>query len=108
MPTSVEAQLRQAAHRYVRHGGKKNRRQQIQRLVNACEWIAVHHRISRIEQIGKRQIIDFYRHHRQLAPATLMGYFYAFAELWRWLDRPGEPPRPHIDGQKHEPPQELN
>lgn len=96
MHISVEGQIRRLAHSYVRHGGKRNRRQQVGRLVAACTWIAANHGLNKIDQIGKRQVIDFYRHHREMANGTLMGYFYAFAELWEWLGRQGDPPRPRL------------
>lgn len=98
MPISVNDQIRQLSHKYVRHGGKRNRRQQVRRLTSACDWIAKNHGINRIEQIGKRQVIDFYRNHRHLAQGTIMGYYYAFRELWEWLGRPGIPPEPQHAG----------
>ncbi|MDE3022418.1 MAG: hypothetical protein KGI54_11220 [Pseudomonadota bacterium] len=91
---TMASQIRELAHAYKRHGGKDNRRQQLGRLATACEWIAFNHQISNLHEIGKRQVIDFYRNHRHLADSTLAGYFYAFVTLWAWLGRTGEPPRP--------------
>lgn len=93
---TISDEVRQLAHIYVRHGGKDNRRQQVARLVKACAWIVEHHHVHRVAEIGKRQIIDFYRNHREMSPRTTMGYFYAFCELWTWLGRPSEPPRPLV------------
>ena len=87
MHISAETQIKKLAHIYVRHGGKQNRRQQMRRLVKAVDWIFVNHKINRVEQIGKKQMRDFYRNHSTLSQATLLGYFYAFRELWEWLGR---------------------
>ena len=95
MPTLVEQQIKMRSHTYLRHGGKQNRRQQIARLKFACNWIATTHKINRLEQIGKRQIVDFYRNHRHLKQTTLNGYYYAFITLWEWLEKPGKPPEPY-------------
>lgn len=93
MPTLGD-QVRQMAHSYVRHGGKQNRRQQVDRIVAAVDWIQERHRITGLEQIGKRQVIDFWKGHRNLAPRTGYAYWLGFSDLWHWLGRPGEPPRP--------------
>lgn len=96
MSTSVDNQIDKLAHQYKRHGGKRNRDQQVQRLKTGCRWIAHHHRLTHLDQIGRRQIIDFYSSHRAtLTYKTLTGYFYAFMVLWGWLGRSSEPPRPY-------------
>lgn len=93
MPTLVE-QVRQRAHVYVRHGGKTHRRQQVERIITVAAWIGTRERLTGLDQIGKRQVIDFWKHHRHLSPQTAYGYWLALRELWCWLQRTGEPPRP--------------
>ena len=56
MPTLAD-QVRRRAHVYVAHGGKRNRRQQVDRLVILANWIQAHFRVTGLEQIGKRQVI---------------------------------------------------
>jgi hypothetical protein len=60
MPTLAD-QVRRRAHVYVAHGGKRNRRQQVDRLVILANWIQAHFRVTGLEQIGKRQVIGFGR-----------------------------------------------
>lgn len=92
-PTLAD-QVRRLAHGYVRHGSKLNRRQQVGRLVAVVEWIVAHERLTGLDQIGKRQVVDFWKAHRHLADSTAYAYWLALRELWGWLGRPGEPPRP--------------
>lgn len=93
MPTLVN-QLRPMAHDYVRHGGKRNRRQQMKRLAAFLTWIQSRERVTGLDQVGKRHVIQFWKAHRELARRTRYGYWLAIRELWGWLERPGEPPRP--------------
>lgn len=101
MPTLAD-QVRRRAHVYVRHGGKANRRQQVERLVAVVEWIEARERLTGLDQIGKRHIVDFWKNHRDLAERTAYGYWLALRELWTWLDRPGEPPRPRSSSEPPE------
>ena len=96
MAMSVKKEIQALSHKYVRHGGKTNRKQQVKRLLIACDWVAVTFRTNRLAQIGNRQIIEFYKNHRHMTPATLSGYYYAFCTLWEWLERAGKPPKPHV------------
>ena len=52
MPTLAE-QVRRRAHVYVAHGGKSNRRQQVDRLVIVVTWMQTHFRLTGLELIGK-------------------------------------------------------
>lgn len=94
MLITVESQIRQLAHSYLRHGGKQNRKKRVDRLCNACKWIAKTFRITDIRQIGRRQVWEFYAASSTLKEKTLLEYFYSFELLWRLLQRAGEPPRP--------------
>lgn len=87
-------QIRRKAHVYAAHGGKTNRRQQIARIIIVASWIQDNFSLTRLEQIGKRQIIEFWKAHRGMAPGTAYGYWLALQELWRWLGRGGVPPAP--------------
>lgn len=89
-------QVRRLAHGYVRHGSKANRRQQVSRMVAVVEWIASRERLTGLDQIGKRQVIDFWKAHRTMADSTAYAYWLALRELWGFLNRNGEPPRPRL------------
>jgi len=95
MPTLAE-QVRRRAHVYVAHGGKTNRRQQVDRLVIMVSWMQAEFRLTGIEQIGKRQLIAFWKAHRDMAPATAYAYWLAVKILWGWLGRVGVPPMPRL------------
>jgi hypothetical protein len=92
-PTLAD-QVRRLAHGYARHGAKANRRQQVGRAVAVVEWVAARERLTGLDQIGKRHVVDFWKAHRHLADSTAYAYWLALRELWGWLGRPGEPPRP--------------
>ena len=87
-PTLAD-QVRRLAHGYVRHGAKANRRQQLGRALAVVEWVAARERLTGLDQIGKRHVIDFWKAHRHLADSTAYAYW---LELWGWLGREGEPP----------------
>ena len=55
-------------------------------------WIQAEFRLTGIEQIGKRQVIAYWKAHRDMAPATAYAYWLALRVLWGWLGRTGEPP----------------
>jgi hypothetical protein len=57
-------------------------------------WMQAEFRLTGIEQIGKRQVIAFWKAHRDMAPATAYAYWLAVKVLWGWLGRMGEPPMP--------------
>jgi hypothetical protein len=75
----------------------RNRRQQVDRLVILVNWIQAHFRVTGLEQIGKRQVIGFWKAHRDMAPATAYAYWLAIKVLWQWLGRDGRKQR--TDGQ---------
>ncbi len=95
MPTLVK-QVKQLSHSYVRKGGKTNRNQQIRRLIFVVSWIGEYYpRINQLEQIGKKQIIQFWKNHRDFANSTAYGYWLSIKLLWSFLNRPSVPPKPH-------------
>lgn len=69
MPTLAE-QIRRRAHVYVAHGGKTNRCQQVDRLMIMVSWMQAEFRLTSIEHTGKRQVIAFWKAHRDMAPVT--------------------------------------
>ena len=93
MPTLAE-QVRRRAHVHVAHGGKTNRRQQVDRLAIMVSWMQAEFRLTGIEQIGKRQVISYWKAHRDMAPVTAYAYWLALKVLWGWLGRTGNPPKP--------------
>ena len=93
MPTLAD-QVRRRAHVYVAHGGKTNRRQQVDRLVIVVDWMQAQFQLTGLAQVGKRQVIDYWKAHRDMAPATAYAYWLALKVLWSWLGRAEDPPIP--------------
>ena len=104
-PTITSADLeyaaRQLAHVYVRKGGKQSRRKRVDRLCLALRWIGTAFPACRgLDQVGRRQVWQFYAAHGHLSAKTLAEYGYAFRLLWELLGRSGEPPWPIAEEQK--------
>jgi hypothetical protein len=98
-PTTTSADLecaaRQLAHGYVRKGGKQSRRKRVDRLCLALRWISAAFPACRgLDQVGRKQVWQFYAAHGHLSAKTLAEYGYAFRLLWELLDRKGVPPWP--------------
>ena len=93
MPTLAE-QVRRRAHVYVAHGGKTNRRQQVDRLVIMVSWMQAEFSLTGIEQIGKRQVIAYWKSRRDMSQSTAYAYWLALKVLWGWMGRTTEPPAP--------------
>ena len=75
-------------HQHARRGGKVARKRQLQRVERFVKWCG-----RAPEQIGRRQIHEFYRAH-DFAPTTARDYDSAIRLLWVVMGRAGEPPRP--------------
>jgi hypothetical protein len=93
MPTLAD-QVRRRAHVYVAHGGKTNRRLLVDRLVIVVDGMQSQFQLTGLAQVGKRQVIDYWKAHRDMAPATAYAYWLALKVLWGWLGRAEDPPRP--------------
>ena len=94
---TLEQAVRRMAHEYVRHGGKQSRRKRVDRLCLALDWIAREFPACRgLQQIGRKQVWQFYQANSHLSANTLAEYGYAFRLLWELLGRTGEPPWPKV------------
>lgn len=84
------------AHRYVRKGGKDNRRQQVGRML-AFAGHAEQMGARSMAQVGGKHVVSYWRALRSkggLAPRTLYGHWLALRALWRLSKKNGEPPLP--------------
>jgi hypothetical protein len=82
-------------HGYVRHGGKRNRRQQRDRMVTFAEFAASMGARS-LGQVGGRHVIEYWRRHRSLSPSTAYNHWLAICTLWELAGKAGKPPRPRV------------
>jgi len=82
---------------FGRQGGKANRRQQMERACKVCDWVQRNAQVHYLGQLGGRQIIQFWKAHRELSDSTRYGYWLALCQLWRFAGKAGEPPRPRTE-----------
>jgi hypothetical protein len=91
-------QVREAARLWARKGGKKGRRDQLERMqvfVSFAEASGVRDR----GQLGGKVVVAFWKALRasNRSYATMQSYYYAIRRLWALLDLPGEVPMPRRD-----------
>lgn len=86
-------EVEQLTRGYVRKGGKDNRRQQRARMLAFAEFCALQGQNS-LGQVGKAQVIAYWKAHRHLSDTTLYSHWRALAVLWELSGKPEEPPKP--------------
>ncbi|KII79256.1 hypothetical protein PL18_02540 [Vibrio renipiscarius] len=93
--TKMEFELNQALHLFLRTGGKKNRRNQAEKMRSFCREIQKQDpKISSLGQIGRKQVNEFWRRNNHLAPSTKLAYYYAINHIWQnILRRASSPPK---------------
>ncbi|MFZ4703513.1 MAG: hypothetical protein ACOYMG_26010 [Candidatus Methylumidiphilus sp.] len=92
--STLAEQILKLAHRYVRKGSKENRRRQVRRMLLFVEWVETQEAVGDLARLGKRHVINFWQANGDLSDKTRYGYWLALCVLWRWLEKPGKPPRP--------------
>lgn len=81
------------SHAYVSKGGKRNRNQQRKRMLAFAKF-AQSKGIKAPGQLGRKQVIQYWRVNSDLSDATLYSHWLAMCELWRLLGKPENPPKP--------------
>lgn len=94
MPTLVE-QCTEHLGRFVRSGGKVHREVEAAKIVSFLVWVQANDNVLRIDRLGKKQVIGFWRAHRHLSERTTYDYWLAISKLWVWIEKSDEPPRPY-------------
>lgn len=79
---------------YVRKGGKNNRRQQRARMLAFAQFCAKQG-LNSPGQIGRAQVIAYWRATRHLSNTTRYSHWRALVTLWELSGKAGEPPRPN-------------
>ncbi|CDT97081.1 conserved hypothetical protein [Vibrio coralliirubri] len=92
--TRMEYEINRAIHLYLRTGGKKNRKNQAEKMSSFCRYVQRHNpAIKSIGQIGRKQVAEFWRSKSELAPSTKTAYYYAICYIWNQvLGRRSTPP----------------
>jgi hypothetical protein len=83
---------------YVRGGGKQNRKKQVDRIIEFLNWVESTETVISLYGIGKRQVIGFWKSHRNLSDATAYKYWLGICKLWEWLEKHEKPPKPFKQG----------
>jgi hypothetical protein len=95
---SLTAQVQEAARLWARKGGKKGRKEQLERMQAFCAFAEASGVRDR-GQLGGKTVVAFWKALRaqKRAYATQMSYYYALRQLWIILGLPGEVPPPRRD-----------
>lgn len=95
--TKMELELKQALHLYQRTGGKKNRKNQAEKMLSFCRDIQRHDpKLKSIGQIGRKHVSGFWYRKDRLAPSTKLAYYYGICYLWCKIIKRSSVP-PHYD-----------
>lgn len=84
----INRKLRHELHLYATRGSKASRRRLISRIESFVEFCQ-----RPVEQIGKKQVHEFYEKNGFNA-STERDYYYATRLLWEKLGRTGAVPKP--------------
>ncbi|MCX7096319.1 MAG: helix-turn-helix transcriptional regulator [Methylococcales bacterium] len=91
-------ELQPHLHDYVRRGGKQNRKKQVSLIVDFLEYTDSTEKLTSLHRLGKRQVINFWKSHRDMSDKVAYDYWLGLCKLWVWIDKPGKPPRPNNFG----------
>ena len=83
-------------HTYKRTGAKSYRRKQVKRLMFMLNNIIQHEKnpTLQLHQLGRKQIIGFWRRHQHLSESTKNEYWRIVEILFEHLGKPS-PPKPN-------------
>lgn len=88
-------ELKAHTHDYVRRGGKENRRKQVSRIIKFLRFTDSNEKITSLQRLGKRHVIEFWKANRDLSDKTANDYWLGICELWEWIGKSDAPPKPH-------------
>ena len=88
-------ELQAHTHDYVRRGGKQNRKKQVSLIIDFLEYTDSTEKISSLNRLGKRHVINFWKSHRNMSEKVSYDYWLGICKLWLWIDKPDKPPKPN-------------
>ena len=94
MSDNCLAQIKELTYGYVRKGSKENRRRQVKKMEIVIRWIESNEKLGGLDQLGKRQIVTFWRAHENLSEKTRYNYWLALCALFELMRRTDTPPKP--------------
>lgn len=86
-------EIARLTQRYAGRGGKDNRRQQRLRMLAFAQHAAAGGTRA-LANLGKRQVIAYWKDHAHLSDSTLYNHWCALCILWQLQGKPGKPPKP--------------
>jgi len=93
----MKQQINTIMNSYLRSGAKNSRRDDIKKLHNFAEFLFLtKHGVTRVENISRRHIYEFYEHlaGQNLTNSTIEKYSRVIKIFWLYSGRKGAPPRP--------------
>lgn len=86
-------QVESLTNEYVRKGGKDNRTQQRNRMLDFAA-LASSLGAQDMGQVGAMHVVRYWKAHRHLEDSTLKQHWHALKVLWRLSKKTGFPPEP--------------
>ena len=96
MTPEMHQTVNRLLHTYKRTGAKSYRRKQVKRLMFMLNNIIQHEKnpTLQLHQLGRKQIIGFWRRHQHLSESTKNEYWRIVEILFEHLGKPS-PPKPN-------------
>jgi hypothetical protein len=91
--TELEIEVANLTKSWARKGGKKNRRLQRRRMLAFANHAASMGAI-RMQQVGPRHALNFWKNNTTLAKTTTYNFWLAICQLWKLSGKPSKPPKP--------------
>ncbi|MDP2203760.1 MAG: hypothetical protein Q8K07_17200 [Methylicorpusculum sp.] len=96
-------ELKVHTHRYLRRGGKQNRKKQVALIIDFLKYTDAQEGLTALHRLGQRQVISFWKGHRELSAKSAYDYWLGLCKLWEWLKKPDKPPKPNTFADYHGP-----
>lgn len=87
-------QLQAHTHDYMRRGGKQNRKKQVSLIIKFLEYTDSTEKLTSLDRLGKRQVINFWKSHRHFTEKVAYDYWLGICKLWEWIGKNDAPPKP--------------
>lgn len=97
--SELEYEVKHLTRIYIRKGGKANRQQQQARMLAFAQHAARLGARS-MGQVGRGQVIDYWKTNSHLADTTLYSHWLAIAELFELAGKKASPSKPFTQNQR--------
>lgn len=93
----LQLEVKELAKSYKRKGGRKNRKQQVAKMLSFAKH-AESLGANSMGQVGTKHVISYWKSlqsKRNYKKKTLYFYWLAIQDLWQFVEKVGDPPEPH-------------